>query len=323
MFYDLIASLGPATEAPDTLKTLRDAGVTGFRLNTSHLSLQDLGRWRERLHKLFGQPLPMPLTLDLQGSKWRLGDFRAFVLREGRPVELILGRQAHQPGVLPVPHPDFFQAVRSCPGEIVLNDAKSALRIASACSDRIRATIVKGGEIAPNKGITLPGSEYRKESLSEKDTQIFAESREWPAVRYALSYVRDAVEMASYRTIFGPTYHLIAKLERAPALEDVPGIAQRADELWLCRGDLGAEMGPRAMAEAVHRFSGNLDSCRRPVLLAGQVMEHMVEYASPTRSEICYLLEALTAGFRGIVLSDETAIGRYPLEACRAAALFR
>lgn len=141
-------------------------------------------------------------------------------------------------------------------------------------------------------------------------------------VRYALSYVKDAAEMANYRRVLGESSHLIAKLERATALEDADGIAKMADELWLCRGDLGAEMGSRAMAEAVHAFSKKVASLPVPVLLAGQVLEHMTESLPPTRSELCYLYDALKAGFRGVVLSDETAIGRYPVEACRTAALF-
>ncbi len=100
-------------------------------------------------------------------------------------------------------------------------------------------------------------------------------------------------------------------------------IAAVADELWLCRGDLGAELGLRPMAEAVQRFSDSIGDLPIPALLAGQVLEHMVEHPAPTRSEVCDLYEALLKGYRGFVLSDEAAIGRYPIESCRIAALFR
>jgi pyruvate kinase len=100
-------------------------------------------------------------------------------------------------------------------------------------------------------------------------------------------------------------------------------VAASADELWLCRGDLGAELGLRAMAEAVQGFSGTIRALPIPTLLAGQVLEHMTGHPTPTRSEVCYLYEALLKGYNGFVLSDEAAIGRYPIESCRAAALFR
>jgi pyruvate kinase len=323
MDYEIIPTLGPAAEADDILPALSAAGATGFRLNTSHLSLDALQEWLQRLARVFGGALPVPLVLDLQGSKWRLGLFLPFELDAGRRVDLVHGTRAGAAGVLPIPHGDFFRAALSSTGEIMLNDARSELKIEAVEKDRIRAVVVRGGRIFPHKGITFLRSEYRNEALGDKDREVIERTRGAAGIRYALSYVRDAVEMANYRTLLDPSLHLIAKLERATALDDVDGIARAADELWLCRGDLGAEMGARAMAEAVHRLTARVAALPVPVLLAGQVLEHMTENSSPTRSELCYLYDALKAGYRGVVLSDETAIGRYPVEACRAAALFR
>ena len=92
---------------------------------------------------------------------------------------------------------------------------------------------------------------------------------------------------------------------------------------WLCRGDLGAELGIRSMAETVHRFSDGIGDRPVPVLMAGQVLEHMTEHPAPTRSEVCYLSDTLRAGYHGFVLSDEVAIGRYPIDSCKIAAMFR
>ncbi len=129
--------------------------------------------------------------------------------------------------------------------------------------------------------------------------------------------------MAAYRARLGQGAYLIAKLERRPALESVEEIAAAADELWLCRGDLGAELGLPGMAVASHRFSQQVRSLPVPSFLAGQVLEHLTAAPAPTRSEVTCLYDALAAGYRGVVLSDETAIGRFPVEACRAAALFK
>lgn len=322
MNYDIIPTLGPACQPEETIRALREAGATGFRLNVSHLTPDELEPWRERLVRALGDGPPPPLVLDLQGSKWRLGRFPPFLLRAGDRVELCPLAETEAPGLLPVPHPDFFQAAAVSGGEIVLNDAKSSLVVERAESERILARVRQDGIISPHKGITFAHTPFRKEALSPRDAEVVRRSREW-AVAYALSYVKDAAEMATYRQLLGPRATLIAKLERESALAEVEGIAAEADALWLCRGDLGAEVGPRPMAEAVHRLSERVVHLPRPVLLAGQVLEHMTESPAPTRSELCYLHDALVRGYRGVVLSDETAIGRFPVEACRTAALFR
>jgi pyruvate kinase len=237
-------------------------------------------------------------------------------------VELGLGATSRRPEVLPVPHADFFKAAQVSSGELALNDAKIRLRVEQHAPDSIRARVVSGGPISAHKGITYTASEYRVEAISAKDQAIVEMARGILDLRFALSYVKDGPEMAKYRQRFGAGAYLAAKLERAPALADAAAIAGQADELWLCRGDLGAELGIQALAHAVYRFSAQLNSISAPVLMAGQVLEHMTEHPTPTRSEVCYLYDVLQNGYRGLVLSDETAIGRHPVESCRVAAMF-
>lgn len=322
--YEIVATLGPASQGEATWEAMLSAGVSGFRLNTSHLTIEQLRSWLDRLHPfLSARDLRQPLVLDLQGSKWRLGQFAPFELQLSQRVELISAASSAQPDVLPVPHPDFFRAAPLSSAEIVLDDAKIRLKIESIRSSSLAARVTRAGAISPLKGITFASSEYRQETLPEKDQAILEQTQYLPAIRYALSYVKDAVEMARYRAMIGSSAYLIAKLERGPALVEAIEIADSADELWLCRGDLGAEMGLKAMAIAVQRFAELPGSLAIPVLLAGQVLEHMTGSATPTRSEVCYLFDALQRGYGGFVLSDETAIGCYPLESCRVAALFR
>lgn len=324
MDYALVATLGPSSNGESIWEAMLAAGVTGFRLNTSHLSIPDLHSWLDRLSAFTAsRNLKPALILDLQGSKWRLGNFSPFVLSPGQQVTLICSAATNHPRLLPVPHADFFQAALESTGEITLDDARIYLCIESAGSDSLCARVTTGGEIVPRKGITFTASTYRHESLDEKDQMILQQTRHLDGIRYALSYVKDAVEMARYRGIFGRSACLIAKLERASAVAEARPIAGLADELWLCRGDLGAESGAKAMAETVCRFTDLVRGLPVPVLLAGQVLEHMSEHLNPTRSEVCYLHDALIKGYRGVVLSDETAIGRYPVESCRVATLFR
>jgi pyruvate kinase len=238
-------------------------------------------------------------------------------------VELVYAISTDRPGVLPVPHSDFFQAASVSSGEIVLSDAKIHLVVESMSADAMRTKVIRGGELVSRKGITYTASEYRQEALNEQDQAILEQTQHLDFIRYALSYVKDAVEMGRYRVQLGRSAYLIAKLERPLAVEQAMQIVGSADELWLCRGDLGAEVGVKAMAEIVYGFSNRLGTFPIPVLLAGQVLEHLAEHPTPTRSEVCYLHDALVQGYHGFVLSDETAIGRYPVESCRTAALFR
>jgi pyruvate kinase len=323
MKYELIATLGPSSNSEASWQAMLAAGVTALRLNTSHLSLEQLEAWLERLERFTsGCQITPALVLDLQGSKWRLGECETRQLEEGAMVELVYGETA-QRGGLPVPHADFFQAAALSDGEVVLNDARVRLAVQESTAERIKARVSLGGPVAARKGITFTASEFRKEALNEKDQAILHQTLGNPAIRYAISYVKDAVEMRRYRALCGAGAYLAAKLERQPALEQAEKIAETADEVWLCRGDLGAEMGQGKMAEAVYRFSTDLKTLPCPTHLAGQVLEHMVEHTTPTRSEICYLYEALQKGYAGVVLSDETAVGGYPLESCRVAAQFR
>jgi pyruvate kinase len=322
--YQIIATLGPASSTDSIWQAMLEAGVTAFRLNTSHLSLAQLKTWLDRLGVfLESAALPVTIVLDLQGSKWRLGQFSPFALDIGQQVTLIAAETTDRPNVLPVPHPDFFRAAAVSSGELTLNDAKVRLRLESATSSTMTATVLAGRQISARKGITYTRSSYRQESLSDRDQKIVSQTRHVEFVDYALSYVKDAQEMARYRAYFGPSARLIAKLERQPAVDEAAAIAATADAVWLCRGDLGAELGLKAMAESAARFSARIGALSAPALLAGQVLEHMTAQPTPTRAEICQLHDALTQGYRGIVLSDETAIGEYPLEACQTAALFR
>jgi pyruvate kinase len=324
MNYDIVATLGPSSDRPAIWQGMLDAGVTAFRLNTSHLSLAQLQHWLSQLTPFLSarQPAP-PLVLDLQGSKWRVGEFPARVLEPGQHLELVHAPSSERADTLPVPHADFFQAAPVSSDEIVLNDAKIKLVREAIGAEALRAKVIVGGEISARKGITFAASDYRQEELSDKDRAIVDQTRHLLFVRYAISYLRDAAEMRKYRAHFGDTAYLIAKLERRSAVDDAQLIAAIADELWLCRGDLGAELGLRAMAEAVQGFSSTIRGLPVPALLAGQVLEHMTGHPAPTRSEVCTLYEALLKGYNGFVLSDEAAIGRYPIESCRTAALFR
>lgn len=322
MHYEIIATLGPASNQPEIWRSMVEAGVTGFRLNTSHMRLDELTEWVEQLDRFnAGCGYAPQIILDLQGSKWRLGEFNAFSMNEGDEIVFMLAENAAGGVCIPVPHTDFFTAVQQGANEISINDGKCQLKVQDWDENMVRAIVLVGGNVSRYKGITLQGEVSRMEKLSPKDEGIIQRTQ-GKKYYYAVSYVRDQDEMKRYRFLIGENEVLIAKLERRSALAEARQIAHVADSLWLCRGDLGAEMGIGAMAEAVHRFGKRVNEFERPVLMAGQIMEHMTGGLQPTRSEICYLYDCLKTGYAGVILSDETAVGINPLAACKAAALF-
>jgi pyruvate kinase len=264
--------------------------------------------------------------VDLQGSKWRIGDIAPRHLSPGDSVTLAYRPdktlEDSLPGVLPVPHRDFFRALESGDGRVLVNDARVELSVETVREYQAFCTVIKGDHLEPRKGLTIPGSKFRTEGLQERDREVVEQSQAYSNVSFALSYVRDSVEMERFRRDIGGRNQLIAKIERQNAIDDANAIAAVSDEVWLCRGDLGAELGLRQMAQAVYEFSRILPELEAPAILAGQVLEHTTRHPEPTRSELCHLYDILKAGFQGIVLSDETAIGLHPLESCRAAALF-
>lgn len=321
MTYSIVATLGPASKKPEIWEAMADAGVDYFRLNTSFFTIGSLLGWLEKI-TAFTTQRQIQIVLDLQGSKWRLGVFPPFCLEAGESVLFVFGERSEEPGVLPVPHSDFFQAAKTSFGEITLNDGKNRLRVQGMGEDWIRARIIQGGPLTPGKGVHLTASSYRMTQLTEKDQKIVGQFSRIPGIWLAISYVRDAEEMRSYRAILGSETRLIAKLERQPAIYESKEISTYADQLWICRGDLGSELGLSEMAIAVSRLPAPSE-IPIPMLMAGQVLEHMVENPHPTRSEVCYLHDILAHGYAGVVLSDETAMGRYPVETCRVAAMFR
>jgi pyruvate kinase len=324
MEYEIIATLGPSSDRPEIWKNMLNVGVSAFRLNTSHLSLDQLKFWVENFGAFYRSArLEHPLVLDLQGSKWRLGKFNPFVLSKDQEIRLIFATASAKHLELPVPHLDFFEAASSSSKEILLNDAKVRLEVLDAQAGTIQARVTLEGLVSSAKGITYLASDYRKEELNEKDRAILEQTGGLDYVRYAVSYVRDATEMAIFKSLAGNSKYLIAKLERQTAVEQANRIAEHSDELWLCRGDLGAELGLKSMASSVYHFSKTVRNLHIPVMMAGQVLEHMTVEATPTRSEVCYFHDALQNGYQGFVLSDETAVGQFPVECCRVAALFR
>lgn len=303
----LVATLGPASRA--AAPELARAGVDGFRLNASHLTPAALG---EAIAEVRARCPEAPIVVDLQGAKMRLGAFEPRAIRAGEALRLSCD---DDPAALPLPHPAFFRAA-AVGGTLGLDDDRVHLRVTAASARAIEAVALHDATLRPRKGVNLIDHPVVLEALTDDDEAHLAAARPFAGVSFAFSFMLDGREAAWVRAR-APGAAVVGKIERREALDALPAIAAACDEVWICRGDLGAQLGPAALGRAVAAIAPASLAC--PTLMAGQVLEHLTRHRDPTRSEVCHLHDLLARGYAGIVLSDETAIGDEPAHAAAVA----
>ena len=249
--------------------------------------------------------------MDLQGAKMRLGHFepRAFAAGEGLRFAL------DDAGCLPLPHRELFEQVR--PGDTLsVDDGRLRFQVVEAHSGLLTAVAACAGTLLPRKGVNVEPHPVALQGLTARDIEACRVAMNHGVRAFAFSFMSTGDEAAWLRALV-PNCTVIGKVERDEAAQRLDAIAAAADAVWICRGDLGAQIGPARLA----RFVAGIEPRRLPVpvLMAGQVLEHLTRHADPTRSEVCHLHDLLARGYSGIVLSDETAIGVDPVRAVASA----
>lgn len=302
----LVATLAPAC-AP-LAGALASGGATAFRLNASHMRPAALA---EALASVRRQCPGAPLLVDLQGAKMRLGWIADRPVAEGERVRFSIDPAE---GVA-LPHPELYRQV--APHEVVsVDDGRIRLEVLETGEGRLEARALTPGTLSARKGVNLEQHPVRLHGLTGPDVEAVAIALAAGVRAFAFSFMTDGGEARWVRER-APGALVIGKVERAEAVGQLAAIASRTDAVWICRGDLGAQLGAARLARAVAGLSP--PEFRVPVLMAGQVLQHLVDHGEPTRSEVCHLHDLLARGYAGIVLSDETAIGRDPVRAVRAA----
>ena len=320
----IIATLGPSSSRPATVAALREAGADAVRLNGSHLDAEGLRRFASAAVE--GGFESARIIVDLQGGKTRIdGVDVPEDVPEGHDVLLTPSpppRQNDHALVLPVDRPEFLEAL--VPGDTVrIDDGRLALQITETSGAGARARTLGAGRISNRKGLALVGREVElSPRLLDADRELVRVALELGVGTLAVSYaavpgILQATRRAAAPTA-GPTGPpaLVAKLEQPEALDRIEDIRASSDALWLCRGDLGAEVG-LAKLSALQRRLLDATLGRTPVLVAGQVLHHMTVSPRPTRSEACHVGDLVERGVAGFVLSDETAVGEHGPDAVR------
>jgi pyruvate kinase len=312
----ILATLGPASNNLAMIRTLYRAGVDGFRINMSHGGHDGhaavIGHIRE-LERELGRP--MTILADLQGPKIRIGGFEA-------PVEIAAGERFvldrdPAPGSdrrASLPHPEIFGAVE--PGQrLLIDDGKVVLRVRSTGIDAIDTDVVVGGRLSSNKGLNVPDAVIPMAALTDKDRRDLDFALDQGADWVALSFVQRPEDVAEARRLIGGRAALLAKIEKPKALERLDEILEIADAVMVARGDLGVELPPEAVPMAQKRIVQSARKAGRLVVVATQMLESMITAPTPTRAEVSDVANAIYDGADAVMLSAESAAGKYPVEA--------
>ena len=315
-FAKIIATLGPASAAPDTIRALFAAGVDVFRLNFSHGDHDGHRRCFNTIREVESATgRPIGVLLDLQGPKLRIGEFaegRA-TLREGASFVLDLDPAPGDSQRVALPHPEVFTALK--PGtDLLVDDGKIRLEVETCGANFAGARVKVGGEISDHKGVNIPDAVLPISPLTGKDRRDLALGLELGVDWVAASFVQRPRDVLQVREAIGGRASLVTKLEKPSAVERLDEIVELSDAVMVARGDLGVELPPEDVPSISRRIVRTCRGAGKPVIVATQMLESMVASPVPTRAEASDVATAVYDGADAVMLSGETAVGRYPVE---------
>jgi pyruvate kinase len=314
----IVCTIGPSTSSPELVERLVDAGMDGARLNFSHGSHEEHAE-RAGLIRAAQEKAGRPLALiaDLQGPKLRIGKLaQPRVLAEGDQVVVVGAGDGGADGHLPV-SPPVLPGVLRRGDDILIDDGLVHLRVEAVAGGRVEAVVLAGGAVSANKGVNVPGVPLPIPSVTEKDVADLEFALGLDVDYVALSFVRSANDVRQLRELLheaGSSAQIIAKIEKAEAVDDLAGILRLADAVMVARGDLGVEIGPAEVPLVQKRILLAALERGKPAITATQMLESMISQPEPTRAEASDVANAILDGTSAVMLSGETAVGKYPIE---------
>jgi pyruvate kinase len=313
----IVATLGPASSEPEQLKALFDAGADVFRINMSHTSHDLLRTLHGRVRALEASVgRPVAILVDLQGPKIRLGLLPggAVTLTDGERIHLIRAESSDDPKVLPIPHAEVFAALKQKHG-LMIDDGRIRLRTFAAKADSAEAFVEVGGIARDKKGVNLPDTILPVSAMTEKDRGDLDAALQLGVDWIALSFVQRPEDVAELRKIVNGRAGVLAKIEKPKALEQLAAIIELSDALMVARGDLGVELPLEAVPGRQKEITRAARKAGKPVVVATQMLESMIEAEAPTRAEVSDVATAVFDGADAVMLSAETATGKHSVAA--------
>ena len=318
----IVATIGPASQAPAVLEQLIDAGVNVFRLNMSHgdyASHTEAYRHIRSIEQKRNEPVA--ILADLCGPKIRTGKFKTGKIRlePGTRATVTTRDVIGASGLIPSQYKDLARDVK--PNDrILLSDGAIELKVDAIQGTEVSCTVIHGGVLSDHKGINLPGVAISAPSLTEKDRDDAIFALELGVDFLALSFVRRATDIMELKELIWEhegAAGVIAKIEKPEALNEASRILDVADAIMIARGDLGVELPPEQVPVAQGQLIDLARTKFKPVIVATQMLESMIESARPTRAEVTDIAHAVSLGTDAVMLSGETATGAHPVECVR------
>jgi pyruvate kinase len=315
----IVATIGPASSSKATLKRMIEAGMNVARLNFSHGSYEDHARMIALLRKVSAEhDTPITLLQDLQGPKIRVGQLPdgAIHLEEGLTVDLVpLAEAEHFPGI------DYpYLADETKPGmPVLLDDGLLELQVEEVVPPKVTCRIIQGGALKSRKGVNLPDLNLQLPSLTEKDKQDLEFGVAQGVDIISLSFVRQASDILALKALLaakgGADIPVLAKIEKPQAIHNLDEILSVVDAIMVARGDLGVEMRAERVPLLQKRIIRECKERNIPVITATQMLESMIHNPRPTRAEASDVANAIIDGTDAVMLSGESAVGSFPVQA--------
>lgn len=313
----IVATLGPASNDYEMIRALHEAGADVFRLNMSHGSHEEIAQRHgiiRQIEKDLGSPIG--ILADLQGPKLRVGVFEneSEELEQGAMFRLDLDEAEGNVTRVNLPHPEIFAALE--PGaHLLVNDGKIRLEVVSCGRDFADCTVIAGGTISNRKGVNVPDVELPLAALSEKDKADLEFACDLGVDWIALSFVQRPADVQDARLLVQGRAAVLSKIEKPNAVERFDDILEVSDGIMVARGDLGVELPVQNVPPIQKRLVRKCRTAAKPVIVATQMLESMIESPIPTRAEVSDVATAIYEGADAVMLSAESAAGEYPVEA--------
>lgn len=315
----IVATLGPASSDLDMIRALFDAGADVFRLNMSHGSHDDHRARHAAIRQVEAETgRPIAILADLQGPKLRVGVFGtgAVELEEGSPFRFDLDPAPGGGHRVQLPHPEIFAALE-VGSNLLVNDGKIRLRVEDCGPDFADCIVTVGGTISDRKGVNVPDVVLPMAALSDKDRADLDFACDLGVDWLALSFVQRPEDVEEAKRLAMGRAAVLSKIEKPAAVKVFTEILAVSDGIMVARGDLGVEMPIHAVPPIQKRLVRVCRAAAKPVIVATQMLESMIESPMPTRAEVSDVATAIYEGADAVMLSAESAAGQYPVEAVR------
>ncbi|MFQ5399745.1 MAG: pyruvate kinase [Anaerolineae bacterium] len=314
----IVATIGPASSHPETIRKMLAAGMTVARVNFSHGDHESHTNTVHMLRQIATEEgKVLAIMGDLQGPKIRLGHIKASGIPLAVGDEVVFTPRRGQPAMIHLPHPDLIAVIQ--PGaRLVIGDGEVEFEVVEKQKDTIRCVVTVAGLLESRKGVNAPGTDLGISSMTEKDRTDLELICRLELDYVALSFVRSAADVRELRrltTANGYDIPIIAKIEKKEAIEHLQEIRDAADGMMVARGDLGIEVPPEEVPILQKQIIHCCNETGKPVITATQMLQSMVNHPRPTRAEASDVANAILDGTDAVMLSGETASGKFPVEA--------